>query len=216
MLQTALVSLICLQLSSPAGSTLGAPPDLRPGQEALRAGRFDEARRAFSRITVEDPAAPEGPFFEAFHLWWRLLDHPEDEGLRLAMEERLREAGRRARSLLTASEPRLLERGRIIQGVALLLEAQSRASRGSHFSAASLVRQGHRVLTEALATRPDAADAVEPGRDQAAVAAGEAADAGVRQRLVERALARQLRELFAECGEGARHRRNPVAIIAAT
>src|SRR5262245_4088983 len=101
MRRTALFSLTYALLLATA-TARAEPPDVRGGLELLRAGRFEAARRSFERITRSDPEAPEGPFFEAFHLWWRLIDHPDDAATRLAMEERLAEAARRARALLDA------------------------------------------------------------------------------------------------------------------
>jgi len=144
---------------------MGAPltaavPDLHPGLVALRDGRFEEARACFARLSQTAPQSPEGPFFEAFEIWWRLIDRPEDATLRLSMEERLAEAGRRARLLQASQDPDERQRGLVFFGVSQLVDAQSKASRGSHFAAAGLVRQGHRALTAAVAARPGDSDAL--------------------------------------------------------
>ncbi len=51
-------------------------------------------------------------------------------------------------------------RGLVFTGASLLLEAQSKAARGAHFSAASDARQGHRALTRALEIEPGLPDAL--------------------------------------------------------
>lgn len=147
-------------LTCAAEPARAAAPDVQPGLSALRLGRFEQARISFAQITAADPTAPEGPFFEAFQLWWRLIDHPDDAALRVAMEERLNEAARRGRLMLASQDRVEDERALVFQGVSQLLIAQSRSVRGSLFSAASMVRQGHKALTEAVRLRPDGADAL--------------------------------------------------------
>ncbi|HZI94002.1 MAG TPA: tetratricopeptide repeat protein [Patescibacteria group bacterium] len=147
-------------LPARAAAAVVTVPDVTPGIEALRAGRFDAARDAFAAITARDTQAPEGPFFQAFHLWWRLVDHPEDQALRQAMEERLSESARRASLLMDTPDPADRQRGELFQGVSMMLDAQSQASRGVRFGAASLVRQGHKALSHLLETAPDSADAM--------------------------------------------------------
>src|SRR5262245_7573114 len=131
-----LTSAISLALVSAAA---GAPPDVSPGLDALRQGRFEEAEVGFARITAAAPAAPEGPFFEAFQLWWKLIDHPDDAALRLSMEERLASAAKSATLLVDDPDPSSRRRGLVFQGVAQMLDAQSKAIRGVRWKAASLV-----------------------------------------------------------------------------
>jgi len=132
-------------LSAPV---LAQPPDVGPGLQALRSGRFEEAERSFARLSHESPADPEGPFFQAFEMWWKLLDRSHDRPeLRLRMEERLEEASERARVLQSAPDRDDQERGLVFFGVARLLDAQSKAMRGSHMGAAGSARQGHKALT---------------------------------------------------------------------
>ncbi len=136
-------------------------PEVAPGLEALREGRFDEAGRWFDRVASQTPGAPEGPFFQGFQIWWRLLDDPDDTGaLRTRMEGRLEESARLAENLAGSTEQEVRERGLVFAGVSRLLEAQSLAGRGEHWAAASMARKGHRNLTEALALNPDSADAL--------------------------------------------------------
>src|SRR5678815_1782702 len=160
MSRIALLSLVYVMLPARAAAAVVTVPDVTPGIEALRAGRFDAARDAFAAITARDTLAPEGPFFQAFHLWWRLVDHPEDQALRQAMEERLSESARRASLLMDTPDPADRQRGELFQGVSMMLDAQSQASRGVRFGAASLVRQGHKALSHLLETAPDSADAM--------------------------------------------------------
>ena len=156
----ALFSLVYVVLPWHAAVASATVPDVTPGIDALRSGRFDMARDTFAQITSRNSQAPEGPFFEAFHLWWRLADHPEDLALRQAMEERLSEAARRARLLMDADDQADRQRGELFQGVSMMLDAQSKATRGIRFGAASLVRQGHKALTQALEASPESADAL--------------------------------------------------------
>lgn len=136
-------------------------PEVAPGLEALREGRFDEAGRWFDRVTSQAPGAPEGPFFQAFQIWWRLLDDPDATGtLRARMEGLLEGSARLAEGLAGSTEQDVRERGLVFAGVSRLLEAQSLAGRGEHWSAASMARKGHRSLTDALAINPDSADAL--------------------------------------------------------
>ena len=137
------------------------PPDVATGLEALRQGRFDEAGRWFDRVAFEAPAAPEGPFFQAFQIWWRLLDDPDDGGaLRTRMEDRLEESARLAEVLTGSTDRQVRERGYVFAGVSRLLQAQSLAGRGRHWDAAGVARKGHKRLNEALALNPDSADAL--------------------------------------------------------
>ncbi|HEY3174404.1 MAG TPA: tetratricopeptide repeat protein [Candidatus Polarisedimenticolia bacterium] len=163
-----LTGIILLPAALAAADPAAAPapagvPDVLPGLEALRAGRFEEARGRFERITASNAAAPEGPFFEAFQLWWRLLELSADDQskeLRLKMEERLKEAALRARALAVRDEGGAKERGLVFTGIAMFLEAESKVARGAPFAAASSVRQGHRALSQALELNPASADAL--------------------------------------------------------
>jgi tetratricopeptide (TPR) repeat protein len=141
---------------------VGAAPDIAIGQQALRDGRFEVARVEFDRIASSANGAPEGPFFQAFLDWWKLLDHPRGNAeLRLGMEDHLAEAAARAKQLVESStNEQERERGLVYTGVSLLLAAQSRAVRGAHLASASAARQGHKALTEALKQDPDSADAL--------------------------------------------------------
>ena len=47
--------------------------DLDQVSEALRQGRFAQAGDRFALISRESPLAAEGPFFEAFLIWWRWM-----------------------------------------------------------------------------------------------------------------------------------------------
>src|SRR5688572_17055204 len=144
-----------------AGAAVAGVPDVQPGLDALRAGRFEEAERRFSRLSNEVPEAPEGPFFQAFEMWWKLLDRfNERPGLRLLMEAKLDEAARRATLLAESGSPSDQERGLTFLGVARLLDAQSKAVRGAHMAASSSARQGHKALTEGLRLNPRASDAL--------------------------------------------------------
>lgn len=135
--------------------------DVESGLRALRTGRFEEAQRSFARLSQEAPDSPEGPFFQAFEMWWKLLDRSREQpGVRLQMEERLEEAARRAQKLQSSPSAEDQQRGFIYLGVARLLDAQSKAVRGSHLGAAGSARQGHRALTEALRRNPEEADAL--------------------------------------------------------
>src|SRR5215510_6186436 len=104
MCRTVLFSMAFTLAATVESPAAASAPDVRPGLEALRLGRFEQARQSFAQISAADPEAPEGPFFEAFHTWWRLIDHPEDDALRQSMEERLVEAARRARLMLASQE----------------------------------------------------------------------------------------------------------------
>jgi len=144
-----------------AGAALAGVPDVQPGLDALRAGRFEEAERQFSRLSHELPEAPEGPFFQAFEMWWKLLDRFHDRpGLRILMEAKLDEAARRASLLAESGSSSDQERGLTFLGVARLLDAQSKAVRGAHMGASSSARQGHKALTEALKRNPRSSDAL--------------------------------------------------------
>ncbi len=136
------------------------PPDTSAGLEALREGRFREAQELLGRLAKQHAASPEGPLLEGLVTWWRLLEHEDDPDLRRLMEERLQEATRRGTALAAGDDSATRERGLTQAGIAQLLEAQSRAARKAHFGAASLARQGHRALSEALALRPDSPDAL--------------------------------------------------------
>ncbi|MFQ5700727.1 MAG: hypothetical protein ACE5HU_02670, partial [Acidobacteriota bacterium] len=140
--------------------TVAAVPDVQPGLEALRSGRFEDARVLFDRIAAQEAAAPEGPFFQAFDLWWRLLDEPADaDALRRRMEDFLEEATRRADRMRSARDEATRERGLVFSGVSMLLSAQSLAGRGRHFRAGTMARRGHRRLVRALKIRPGSPDA---------------------------------------------------------
>src|SRR5215470_897228 len=117
-------SVMTLALLTPA---VAAPPDVLPGLDALRDGRFEEAQAGFSRIAAAAPSQPEGPFFEAFQIWWRLIDHPDDTALRLSMEERLGAAAQTAMQMADGSDPAERQRGLLFEGVAQMLDAQSKA-----------------------------------------------------------------------------------------
>ncbi|HKY34002.1 MAG TPA: tetratricopeptide repeat protein [Candidatus Polarisedimenticolia bacterium] len=148
-------------LTAALGPPDGAAGRLEEGLEAMRAGRFEEAELHFARLSKESPSAPEGPFFQAFEIWWKLLDRGRERpGMRDAMEERLAEAAARARLLRGSSDPSERERGSTFFGIARLLDAQSKASRGAHMAASSSARQGHRALSEAIEAHPSASDAL--------------------------------------------------------
>ena len=156
-----MVLAVYIALSAFPCALAASPVDPRPGLEALRSGRFPEAWSRFDRLARETPSAPEGPFFQAFHLWWQILDEPRgQEAIRARMEERLEEAVRLARLLEAGDSASEEERALVYAGVSQLLLAQSRASRGAHMSAASAARQGHKALRLALEQRPDCAEAL--------------------------------------------------------
>lgn len=144
-----------------AGSS-SAPASVAPsagaiaGMALLHQGRFDAAASTFAEISRQRPADPEGPFFEAFVTWWRLLDRPKDKEALRAFEVKLQEGIERGEAALEGPEA---QRGRIIAGTALVLSAQSRAFSGKYFSAGSAARRGHKYLEAALAEDPNAADA---------------------------------------------------------
>src|SRR5262245_34241017 len=148
---------------APSVPVSSVPVGVTSGIEALRQGRFARAGEQFALVSREAPLAAEGPFFEAFLLWWRLLDRTaaeEAKPLRLTMEERLVETERRARVNATATDPVTRDRALTFLGTALLLEAQSKVARGAHLSAASAARQGHQALSKVLDAHPDAPDAL--------------------------------------------------------
>ena len=159
---TLCLSVICASITRAEQAT-SAPAGVDIGIEALRQGRFVRAGDQFALVSREAPQAAEGPFFEAFLLWWRLLDRTSPEEarpLRLAMEERLAETERRAREIARTSDPVVRQRALTFLGTALLLEAQSKVARGAHLSAASAARQGHQALSEVLEAQPDSPDAL--------------------------------------------------------
>ena len=158
---------LCLSVISvsPIGAVEGiaSPGGVDVGIDALRQGRFAQAGDRFALISRESPLAAEGPFFEAFLIWWRLLDRTsleESRPLRLAMEERLAETVLRARAMADSPDPLIRQRALTFLGTALLLDAQSKVARGAHFGAASAARQGHQALSEVLAAQPESADAM--------------------------------------------------------
>ena len=157
---THLISMAFMILAAAPALAGSAGPDVGPGLEALRSGRFDEAGARFVQLSLQEPGAPEGPFYEAFQTWWRLIDRSADAALRLAMEQRLAESARRARAMESSDDADLRQRGLVFLGVSLLIDAQSKAARGAHFSAAGQARQGHRALSRAVAERPADADAL--------------------------------------------------------
>ena len=137
-----------------------SPPDLLDGLTALRQGRFEQAESFFDRVARKDPLSPEGPLLLGFVVWWKMQLDPEDEALRLRMEAHLEEAGRRADALSREPDAVTRARGLELAGISKLMTAQSKAARGSPFSAGSLARQGHRSLSLALEIRPDSPDAL--------------------------------------------------------
>lgn len=135
------------------------PPPFAASQELLRSGRFDEAASGFSAIAAERLDDPEGPFFEGFTLWWRLLDKPADrEALQLRMEGHFGEAARRADRMAASEQPALRRRGLTLAGASRLLQAQSSAARGAHRAAADAARRGHGELTLARRLAPEDPD----------------------------------------------------------
>ncbi len=152
----ALVMLCTFCPAALAGPAVEPSVEARAGILLLHEGRFDAAEEAFTGISSRRPEDPEGPFFEAFVTWWRLLDGPKDPDRVRLFEERLQEGVRRAEALLPGPEA---QRGRILAGTALILAAQSRAWSGSFLSAGSAARQGHRHLEAALEADSGAADA---------------------------------------------------------
>jgi len=146
----------CLGLASANAATVDPSPEALAGISLLHQGRFDAASTAFAAISAGRPKDPEGPFFEAFVSWWRLLDRPKDIDSQKRFDDRLQESIARGEALLDGPEA---PRGRIFAGTALVLSAQSRAFAGSHFAAASAARRGYRHLEAVLAENPGAADA---------------------------------------------------------
>jgi len=155
------LSIICVCIVSSLVFGAIPSPTLAPGLESLRDGRLEEAGERFDGIAAAFPSEPEGPFFQAFRLWWRLVDKPKNQSsLRLRMEERLEEAARRAQELASSRDERTALHGLVFRGASLLLEAQSKAARGAHLSAASDARKGHRALSRALDREPGLPDAL--------------------------------------------------------
>src|SRR5262245_58118647 len=154
-----LVSIPLAWLSLAGVASGAAPPDLAKGLEALRDGRFSEAKTRFGEATAV-ANAPEGPLLEGFVQWWQLLDRPENGVLRQEMEERFGEAARRAQTLEAAGSADDRRRGLTYRGISMLLLAHSRAANRAPLNAASLARQGHRALSEALAISPNSTEAL--------------------------------------------------------
>jgi len=136
-------------LSAPSSETLAAI-------SLLHQGRFDAAAAAFAVISKRKPGDPEGPFFEAFVSWWRLLDQPKNRDAQRDFEAQLQEGIRRSEALLDGPEA---AKGRLFAGTSYILSAQSRAFTGNYFSAGTAAKQGHRHLETLLADDPGAADA---------------------------------------------------------
>ncbi|MBI3450999.1 MAG: tetratricopeptide repeat protein [Acidobacteria bacterium] len=143
-------------LTEAAAGPVEPSPEALAGISLLHQGRFDAASAAFAVISSGRPLDPEGPFFEAFVSWWRLLDRPKDIEAQKRFDERLQDSIARGEALLDGPDA---QRGRILAGTALVLSAQSRAFAGRHLSAASAARRGYRHLEAALAENPGAADA---------------------------------------------------------
>jgi len=141
----------------PAHASVEPSPGALEGMALLHQGRFDAASSTFAGISRSRPKDPEGPFFEAFVSWWRLLDRPKDSRTSEAFAERLKEGIRRGEDLLDGPEA---QRGRVFAGTALILSAQSHAFSKSYFAAGSDARRGYKYLEEALARNPDEADAL--------------------------------------------------------
>ena len=165
--ESLIVGTLCLSVLSitpaPARDDLSAPAGVDAGLAALRQGRFQQAGDRFSLVSRQAPRDAEGPFFEAYLSWWRLLDRTapqEVRALRQTMEERLAETVKRARARLDDPDPAGRGRAMTILGTALLLDAQSKVARGAHFAAASSARQGYEALSDVLAADADAPDAL--------------------------------------------------------
>ncbi len=156
------LAFLCFPSAASRASDSVRPPTPPPPSASIEAlsllhqGRFDPAASAFAEISRRRPGDPEGPLFEALTIWWRLIDLPEDDGLRAAIEERLAEAMRRAEELIGRGD---IQRGRIFAGTACLLTAQTQAVTGGYLAAGRAARAGHEHLEAALATDPQAADA---------------------------------------------------------
>jgi len=156
-LRQALAALLTLAAcGAGADASIQPSPEAIEGLTALHQGRFEAASAAFAEISRKKPDDPEGPFFEAFVLWWELLDHPKNEGAQREFETRLQEGIRRGEAMIGGADP---VRGGLFAGTANLLSAQSRAFSHSYLSAGSAARQGYRQLEASLAADPKAMDA---------------------------------------------------------
>ncbi len=157
-LLAAVVSALCAGSvrAEPADGAAPLPARSLEALSLLHQGRFDAASSAFAEISRTRPGDPEGPLFEALTVWWRLIDSPEDEGLRVTIQERLAEAVRRGEGLIERGD---VQRGRIFTGTAQLLTAQTEAFSGGYLAAGRAARAGHELLEAALVADPGASDA---------------------------------------------------------
>lgn len=150
----ALVATLSAFLVAPAAAKAASgPAEAAEVLELLHSGRFVDAERRALALVEADPRDPAASFLHAFAGWWRLLYDDKNDEIARALAVRL-EAAEEVATAAGDGRSAGVD-NRVWNGYSRILLAELHASRKEVLAAIREAKNGHRLLSAALAAAPE-------------------------------------------------------------